>query len=160
MERLQEIKDKPEITYCSPQLTTYQENSKLEFAVDDKNLSDTPQESIDRSLASDFNVSRETVSLNINQESLTDTKKKLHFTEEQIVDELQSLNVPCCITFRCFFTFIEDEEWKTKKKSLFVGIQMGDNVTSDHILFGMEWMKGDNRDTLHQIMQLILNKLS
>ena len=159
MERLQEIKDKPEINYCSPQLTTYQENSKLESAVDDKNLSDTPQESIGRNLASDSNDSRETVSLNINQESLTDTKKKLHLTEEQIVDALQSLNVPCCITFRCFFTFIDDEEWQTKKP-LSVGIQMGDNVTSDHILFGMEWMKGENRDTLHQIMQLILNKLS
>ena len=83
------------------------------------------------------------------------TEKKT-VSKADIQSQLESLNVPCQLEFTC--TLEENPSPQAKKRKM---DERKDNTEDDATLsLFLEWVAGDSKDCLHQIFQLIHNRLS
>ena len=83
------------------------------------------------------------------------TEKKT-VSKADIQSQLESLNVPCQLEFTC--TLEENHSPQPKKRKMDERkVTEGEDAS---LSLSLEWVAGDSKDSLHQIFQLIHNRLA
>ena len=88
--------------------------------------------------------------------------QKQHSSRAELLSQLESLDTPCQLEFTstvCVNTTKEDLPSPQAKRKKWDESGNG-GESGDTLSLSLEWISGEDRDNLHQILQLIHNKLS
>ena len=86
-------------------------------------------------------------------------KSELEASEHKIMAELEALSTPCLIQFSCSLGYTHQEESSPKKRKLDTKAKALPKGEEDGLCVQFEWIDGKDKDSLHQIVQYLQNKL-